>query len=62
MLRDEMKAGRSQGLDAEATARALVTMNLGCFFEQLIGKPSADPRPLVDTLVEIWMRTVYGSA
>jgi hypothetical protein len=36
-------------------------MNLGCFFEQLIGKPSADPRPLVETLAEIWVRTIYGS-
>ena len=60
-IRDETKAGRSHGLDADATARALITMNLGCFFEQLIGKPSADPRPLVETLVEIWVRTIYGS-
>jgi AcrR family transcriptional regulator len=59
-IRAETKAGRSQGLNANATARALITMNLGCFFEQLIGKPSADPRPLVETLVEIWVRTIYG--
>jgi AcrR family transcriptional regulator len=57
----EAAAGRSQGLDADATARALITMNLGCFFEQLIGRPSADPEPLVETLVEIWIRTIYGS-
>ena len=56
----ETKAGRSHGLDPGATARALITMNLGCFFEQLIGKPSADPEPLVDTLVEIWVRTIYA--
>jgi TetR/AcrR family transcriptional regulator, ethionamide resistance regulator len=60
-IRAETKAGRSQGLDAKATARALITMNLGCFFEQLIGNPSADPTPLVETLVEIWTRTLYGS-
>ena len=59
-IRAEMRAGRAQGLDPEATARALITMNLGCFFEQLIGKPSADPEPLVETLVEIWGRTIYG--
>ena len=48
----------SKGLDADATARALITMNLGCFFEQLIGNPRARPGPLVDTLVEIWLRTM----
>jgi AcrR family transcriptional regulator len=60
-IRQETAAGRSSGLDADATARALVTMNLGCFFEQLIGRPHADPAPLVETLVEVWTRTVYGS-
>jgi TetR/AcrR family transcriptional regulator, ethionamide resistance regulator len=59
-LRQETAAGRSTGLDPEATARALVTMNLGCFFEQLIGRPEADATQLVDTLVEIWTRTVHG--
>jgi len=60
-IRAESEAGRSAGLDAEATARALVTMNLGCFFEQLIGRPQADPGPLVDTLAEIWVRAIYAS-
>ena len=58
-IREEMKAGRASGLDADRTARALITMNLGCFFEQLIGKPRAKPEPLVETLVEIWMRALY---
>ena len=43
LIRAETKAGRSRGLDPDATARALITMNLGCFFEQLIGSPAADP-------------------
>ena len=60
LIRAETQAGRSRGLDPDATARALITMNLGCFFEQLIGRPGADPRPLVDLLVEIWDRTIYG--
>ena len=60
-IRAETKAGRIQGIDADRTARALVTMNLGCFFEQLIGRPRANPEPLVDTLVEIWTRATYGS-
>lgn len=60
LIRAETEAGRSHGLDPEATARALITMNLGCFFDQLIGNPSADPEPLVDTLAEVWTRTIYG--
>ena len=60
LIRAETDAGRSKGLDADATARALITMNLGCFFEQLIGKPRANPEPLVDLLVEIWTRTIYS--
>lgn len=62
LIREETEAGRSEGLDADATARALITMNLGCFFEQLIGKPRANPEPLVETLVEVWTRAIYGSA
>jgi AcrR family transcriptional regulator len=61
LIRAETEAGRSQGLDPDATARALITMNLGCFFDQLIGKPQTDPQKLVDTLVEIWTRTIFGS-
>jgi AcrR family transcriptional regulator len=53
-----IRAEATPGLDADAAARALITMNLGCFFEQLIGRPRAKPEPLVDTLVEIWMRTI----
>jgi AcrR family transcriptional regulator len=61
LIRAETEAGRSEGLDADATARALITMNLGCFFEQLIGNPQADAPQLVETLVEVWTRTIYGS-
>ena len=61
-IRAETQAGRSRGLDADATARALITMNLGSFFEQLIGKPDADPGPLIDVLVEIWFRAIYASS
>ena len=58
LIRAEMAAGRSSGLDPEATARALITMNIGCFVEQLSGREDVDPEPLVDTLVEIWVRTI----
>jgi AcrR family transcriptional regulator len=60
LIRSETSAGRSEGLDAEATARALITMNLGCFFDQLVGNPAADPEAVVETLVEVWARTIYG--
>jgi AcrR family transcriptional regulator len=59
-IRAETAAGRSAGLDPDATARALVTMNLGCFFEQLVGRPEADVDALMDTLVEVWARTIYN--
>jgi hypothetical protein len=61
-IRAEIAAGRARGIDPDATARALITMNLGCFFEQLIGHPEADPAPLVATLVEVWDRAIYGGA
>jgi len=60
-IREETEAGRSRGLDAEAVARALITMNQACFFDQLVGDPSADPERLVEALAEIWTRTVYGT-
>ena len=60
-IRAATAAGLSEGLDPDATARALITMNLGCFFNQLIGKPDADPERLIETLVEVWFRTIYGS-
>jgi hypothetical protein len=34
-------------------------MNLASFFEQLIDRPRADPEALVDTLGEVWARTIY---
>ena len=59
-IREETEAGRSAGLDADAVARALITMNQACFFDQLVDRPEADPAPLVEALAEIWTRTVYG--
>jgi AcrR family transcriptional regulator len=61
LIRAESEAGRSHGLDPDATAQALITMNLGCFFEQLIGNPAADPAQLVETLAEVWTRAIYGT-
>jgi len=61
-IREETKAGRSHGLDAEVVARALITMNQACFFDQLVDDPSVDPKPLVEALAEIWTRTIYGDS
>jgi TetR/AcrR family transcriptional regulator, ethionamide resistance regulator len=59
-IRAEAEAGRSQGLDPDATARTLITMNLACFFDQLIGRRGARPEPLVELLVDVWARVLYA--
>ena len=57
-VRREIEAGRlSGGVDVEPTVRALVGMNLYCFFHQIVGKPKADLDAIVETLVAIWART-----
>ena len=52
-------AGESHGLDATATARALVTMNVHYMLDELVGKPDADLDRVVDTIVTIWERTIF---
>jgi AcrR family transcriptional regulator len=59
-IREDIARGLIRPLDAEATAHALVGMNLYAFFDQLVDEPDADPKPLVHALHEIWMRTLYG--
>jgi AcrR family transcriptional regulator len=61
-IREEIARGRVRDLDPEATARALVGMNLYSFFEQLVDDPQRDPGPLVETLIEIWARVLYGTS
>ncbi len=58
-IADATRSGQSHGLDPEPTARALVTMNIHCFLEQLAGKPHADVNATVATLTTIWERTIY---
>lgn len=53
----EVLAGRLPDVDVEATVRALVGMNLYCFFDQIVGNPAADPDAIADTLLTIWART-----
>jgi AcrR family transcriptional regulator len=59
-IREGIARGRIRPLDPDATAHALVGMNLYSFFDRLVDHPDADPEPLVDALHEIWMRTLYG--
>jgi AcrR family transcriptional regulator len=61
-IRKEIASGWIRELDPEATAHALVGMNLYAFFDQLVDHPDADPEPLVDALHEIWVRTLYGAS
>jgi AcrR family transcriptional regulator len=59
LIRREMAAGRvPPGIDIEPTVRALVGMNLYCFFDQVVGDPAADLEKVVTTLSTIWARTI----
>jgi AcrR family transcriptional regulator len=50
-------AGRLPGgIDVEATVRALVGMNLYCFFDRVVGNPQADVDAIVTTLLTVWAR------
>jgi TetR/AcrR family transcriptional regulator, ethionamide resistance regulator len=50
-------AGRlPAGIDVEPTIRALVGMNLYCFFDQVVGDPSADVEAIAATLLRVWAR------
>jgi len=53
-----IRAISGNGLDPEATARALVGMNLYTFFDRLVGNPEADIDAIVDSLVSIWERVL----
>lgn len=56
--RREVAAGRlAGGIDVEPTVRALVGMNLYCFFDQVVGNPTVDVEAVVGTLLTIWART-----
>jgi AcrR family transcriptional regulator len=46
-------------LEVEATARALVTMNVHYLLDRLAGNPDADADATVRTLATIWERTIY---
>jgi AcrR family transcriptional regulator len=50
----------SGGLEPERAARALVGMNLYCFFDQLVGRANPDVDVIVDTLSSLWERALAG--
>ena len=49
------------GIDVEAMVRALVGMNLYCFFDHVVGKPDVDLDAIVENLFRIWTRTFWLS-
>jgi TetR/AcrR family transcriptional regulator, ethionamide resistance regulator len=53
------RIGRNPPLEVEATARALVTMNVHYLLDHLAADPDADPDAAVRTLATIWERTIY---
>ena len=61
-IREEQAAGRSPGLDARETARALVWM-VEAYLLEAFGAPSdVEPAKVVDALDRIWSATLYGAA
>lgn len=47
-------------LDAEETARALVSLDERYLTRSLTGQPAADPKRVADVLFQIWSATLYG--
>ncbi|MHB8381633.1 MAG: TetR/AcrR family transcriptional regulator [Candidatus Binataceae bacterium] len=60
-IRIEVKAGRTCALNADEVARALVLMGERYLNDKLERAPRTDSRVLLDTLVTIWMRVLYGT-
>jgi AcrR family transcriptional regulator len=52
-------AVNSAGLDPQATARALVCMNVHYFLERLVGAPVTEIDSAAATLAAIWERTIF---
>jgi AcrR family transcriptional regulator len=60
-IRSEIAAGRTAPLNPEETARALNLMGERYLADKLERDPTVASRTLVDTLVTIWMRVLYGT-
>lgn len=60
-LRDEVSAGRTQIVNPNETARALVWLNERYLTQTFGRRPFfTDPETAAATLTEIWVNTVYG--
>lgn len=60
-LRAEIRAGRTDLKRPEATAQALLLMNERYLAETLGRSPGQRVGPVVQTLQQIWVRTIYGA-
>ena len=56
----EQEAGKAPASPSQATAFALVWMTERTFYQQVVQQPPFSRDELVDALVGIWMRGVYG--
>jgi AcrR family transcriptional regulator len=61
-IAEEVAAGRMRGVDARETARALVWMNERYLVERLGTAPGAPVQSVVDTLLTVWVRTLYETS
>lgn len=61
LIREETAEGRSSGLDPEATARALVGMNVQYFLDQIVDQGRTDSDAVADVLLTVWLRVLYGA-
>ena len=61
-IREEQVAGRATCSNPSATAFALTWMTEGTLSQQILQQGRAADEELIDALVEIWVRSVYGSA
>jgi AcrR family transcriptional regulator len=59
-IKQEIAAGRTAQLDPEETARALNLMGERYLADKIERDPEVPSRTLVDTLLTIWMRVLYG--
>jgi TetR/AcrR family transcriptional regulator, ethionamide resistance regulator len=59
-IRMEQRAGRALAVDPARTARALVWLNERYLSEMLGRVPQADAGEVVETLHQIWVRSIYS--
>lgn len=60
-IRLEVRAGRTIALNADEVSRALVLMGERYLNEKLERAPKIESQALIDTLITIWMRVLYGT-